>query len=92
MILVGALMLVAQAQSLPACVGVATQSRYVPFGYNHIVILKSGCTAPQVCKVSTDVNPEVQTVDLPPGQTVEVMTYMGAAASTFQAKVTCKAR
>src|SRR4051794_16203629 len=42
--------------SLPACVGVATEARYVPYGYNHVVVLKNGCSKPATCNVSTDVN------------------------------------
>lgn len=78
--------------SLPACIQVQTESRYVPYGYNHIVTLTSGCTRPASCTVSTDVNPEVHAVDVPANASIQVTTYIGAAASAFVAKVACKLR
>ncbi|HVH44064.1 MAG TPA: hypothetical protein VM925_17055 [Labilithrix sp.] len=82
----------APAPALPACVQVKTESRYVPYGYNHIVTLTSGCGRPATCTVATDVNPETRSVDLPPSTSVQVTTFMGAAASTFTAKVACTLR
>jgi hypothetical protein len=75
---------------LPACVQVTTASRYVPFGYNHFVVLTNGCSKPASCVVSTDVNPERQTAVVAPTATVEVTTFLGAAASTFVARVECR--
>ncbi len=75
--------------AIPACIAVATESRYVPYGYNHIVRLKSSCEKPVTCTVSTDVNPEKQTVAVAPASTVEVTTFMGAASQTFVARVSC---
>lgn len=94
MVLAALVMLIAQAtpSALPACVQVKTEARYVPYGYNHIVTLKSGCTRPASCTVATDVNPTSQTVDLPPNSSVDVTTFIGSAASTFTAKVSCKLR
>ena len=74
---------------VPACVRVATESRWVPYGYNHIVILENGCSKPVTCKVSTDVNPQVQTAEVESTKTVEVTTIMASPASTFAAKVRC---
>jgi hypothetical protein len=76
--------------ALPACVDVKTEARYVPYGYNHIVILTSGCAKPLSCTVATDVNPEPHHVDLPAKSRIEVTTFIGAAASSFVAKVTCR--
>lgn len=81
-----------QPAPLPACVGVKTESRYAAYGYNHIVTLTSGCSQPASCTVATDVNPTPQTIELPSKSTIEVTTFLGAAASTFTAKVTCKLR
>src|SRR6478752_3863795 len=78
--------------SLPACVQVKTEARYVPYGYNHLVTLTSGCTRPASCTVATDVNPTAQTVDLAASSSVQVTTFLGAASSTFTAKVTCQMR
>lgn len=74
---------------LPACIRVATQARWVPYGYNHVVIIEDGCSKAATCTVSTDVNPQPQTAEIASGQTVEVTTFMASAASTFVAKVTC---
>ena len=74
---------------IPACIRVATESRWVPYGYNHIVILENGCSKAATCKVSTDVNPQVQTAEVEPTKTVEVTTIMASPASQFVAKVTC---
>lgn len=74
---------------IPACVKVGTESRWVPYGYNHVVILENGCSKPATCTVSTDVNPAPQKAEVAPSTTVEVMTFMGANSSTFVAKVSC---
>ena len=79
----------APPSGLPACIRVATQSRWVPYGYNHIVIIEDGCSKAATCTVSTDINPQPQTAEIPSGQTVEVVTFMGANAMSFVAKVTC---
>ena len=80
----------AGAPALPACVNVTTASRYVPYGYNHIVTITNGCTRIASCTVATDVNPEVQSVEVAPSASAEVMTFMGAASSTFAARVSCR--
>ncbi len=80
----------APAPALPACVGVKTASRYVPYGYNHVVSITNGCARDATCLVSSDVNPDQRSVDVPTRQTVEVTTFMGSPSSTFTANVTCK--
>jgi hypothetical protein len=82
----------AGAPFVPACIQVATSSRWVPYGYNHIVALTNGCSQAATCSVSTDVNPTVQSVTVPKGATVEVMTFLGANSSTFIARVDCRLR
>ena len=77
---------------MPACIGVTTDSRYVPYGYNHIVIIRNGCSKAAACTVSTDVNPEKQNVDVPAGSTAEVTTFMGSPQQSFKANVSCKLR
>ena len=76
--------------AIPACVAVKSDSRYVPYGYNHIVTLTNGCAREARCLVSTDVNPEQRSVDVPSSQAVEVLTFMGSPSSAFTAKVSCK--
>jgi hypothetical protein len=82
----------AGAPALPACVSVKTDSRYVPYGYNHIVVLTNGCARAASCTVSTDVNPEARQVSVPAGQTIELTTFMGSPSATFTAKVGCTLR
>ncbi len=77
-------------RAVPACVQVATESRYVPYGYSHIVSIKNGCTRNVACTVFTDVNPEKQTVDVPAGTTRDVTTFLSSPSSTFVANVSCK--
>lgn len=78
--------------SLPACVAVKTESRYVPYGYNHIVYVTNGCTKAATCSVATDVNPTPQTVEVASGKGAEVLTFSGSPASQFTARVSCKLR
>jgi hypothetical protein len=75
--------------ALPACVHVATESRYVPYGYNHVVRISNGCSRIATCTVSTDVNPEKQSVEVASASIVEVMTFMGSPSATFAARVSC---
>lgn len=83
----------AEAQGgTPSCVTVTTESRYVPYGYNHLVRLTNACKRTVDCTVSTDVNPEKQKVEVLPSSTVEVTTFMGSPAQTFTAHVACTMR
>lgn len=75
---------------LPACIAVSTDARYVPYGYNHVVILKSGCSKPATCSVATDVNPQAISAEVAAGTTVEVLTFSASPARAFRARVTCK--
>jgi hypothetical protein len=78
--------------SIPACIGVAKEARYVPYGYNHVVVLKNGCSKAATCIVATDVNPQASSVDVASGATVEVLTFTGSPAQTFTPRVGCKLR
>lgn len=75
---------------IPACIQIATDSRWIPYGYNHIVIVKNGCSRPATCSVATDVNPERQNVDVGANTSVEVTTFMGSPSATFNARVSCR--
>lgn len=79
-------------QALPACMQVTTDARWVPYGYQHVVILKNGCSRPATCSVATDVNPERQSVTVAASGSVEVITFTGSPSSTFQARVSCNLR
>jgi hypothetical protein len=74
---------------VPACIAVRAEARYGAAGYNHIVYLTSSCAKTYVCAVSTDVNPEPTTVTVPPGRTVDVVTFLGSPARVFVPKVSC---
>lgn len=76
--------------SLPACIAVSTDARWVPYGYNHVVILKSGCSKPATCSVATDVAPQPQSVEVPASSTVEVTTFMASPSQAFTPRVSCK--
>ena len=83
---------VAQASaqgSLPRCVRVEGVARWGADAYNHFVRVTNGCDRLARCRVATDVIPEPQAIDVPPGQTVEVITFRGAPGSGFTPRVTC---
>ncbi|MDB4941058.1 MAG: hypothetical protein JWP97_592 [Labilithrix sp.] len=82
----------AGAPALPACVRVEAQARYVPYGYNHVVIVTNGCTKDASCTVSTDVNPQPQLAEVPRGKTAELVTFSASPSQAFVPKVTCKLR
>ncbi len=82
----------AGTSTVPACVAVSTEARYIPFGYNHVVILRNGCSKPAMCTVATDIAPQPQTVEVGPSSTVEVLTFMSSPSQTFTARVTCTLR
>lgn len=77
------------APSLPACVQVTANARYVPYGYNHIVSVKNGCSKIATCSVRTDVSPQVIPVEVAPGVTSEVVTFVASPAQAFTPLVTC---
>jgi hypothetical protein len=80
------------ASSLPACIGVTKEARYVPYGYNHVVVVRNGCSKAASCTIATDVNPQPTSVDVASGATVEVLTFTGSPAQTFTPRVGCKLR
>ena len=78
------------ANAAEPCVTVRTEARYRGYGYDHLVHLSNGCESAAVCTVATDVNPEPQTVSVPPRSTETVLTFMASPARTFSAKVECR--
>jgi hypothetical protein len=71
------------------CIDFHGEARYLGFGYNHIVTLKSACKVAMTCSVKTDVNPEPASVDLAPGEETAVTTWQGSPARVFTPSVTC---
>ena len=72
------------------CVTWYGEARSTGYGYRHVVVLKSACKVKKTCDVSTDVNPDVQTVVIAPNETKEVVTFVEAPAAGFTPRVTCK--
>jgi len=79
----------AGASALPACIAVGVEARYVPYGYNHIVSLRNGCSRAAACTVATDVNPQPTSATVAAGSTVDVLTFSGSPAKTFTPRVSC---
>lgn len=74
----------------PPCVSWSGEARSTGYGYRHVVVLKSSCKVKKTCDVSTDVNPEVQSVAIAPSETKEVVTFFESTVPTFTPRVTCK--
>jgi hypothetical protein len=77
------------AKPVTSCIRSWGEARYGAVGYNHIVHVADGCDAPAECVVSTDVNPEPQTVTVPPHAQVDVVTFLGSPARVFVPRVVC---
>lgn len=76
-------------QTAAACVSHTTEARHI-MGYDHLVHIKNACESEATCKVSTDVNPQIQLVTVAPGQTKSVLTFRGSPAREFKATVECR--
>lgn len=61
------------------------------YGYMHVVKLNNQCNTSQRCDVSTNSNPEKQTVELPPKGSREVIAHISSPAREFTASVNCRA-
>jgi len=75
---------------VPKCITVSSYVVNSAPGFDHVVKLESQCDKDAVCSVRTDVAPERLTVDLPAGQTREVVTFRGAPGYAFRAQVECE--
>ena len=82
----------APAGDVPACLDVAAIVRFGAAGYDHWVRLDNGCARAARCAVSTNVNPEPQTVEVAAGEREEVLTFRGSPARTFEPRVVCELR
>ncbi len=75
---------------VPACVRHWTEVRGGYPGYNHVVHLSNGCAEPADCVVTTNVSPDTMNARVDPKQHIELLTFRGSPAATFQADVTCR--
>ena len=80
---------VAQNQ-VPDCVSVRGEARWGADAYNHIVVVRNQCSALARCRVATDVNPQETRIEVPAGETREVLTFMGSPARVFTPRVQCE--
>lgn len=76
----------------PACVRVTATPRAQAYGFDHVVSIANGCEAQVTCRVSSDVNPTVQTMTIAPGASRDTLLWRGSPASAFRALVTCEMR
>ena len=83
---------VAQRGERPSCIGVETEARFSGYAFRHTVTIENRCARTAVCTVSTDVNPQEQRVEVPRGETRDVITHSGSPASVFEAHVDCELR
>jgi hypothetical protein len=74
----------------PDCVRVEAVARYGAGAYTHWVHLENRCDRGVTCRVHTDVNPAVTTVELAAGATRDVSTFLGSPAYAFVATVDCE--
>jgi hypothetical protein len=82
----------AKPSKVAGCVDVLAEASFASVGYDHIVTLKSTCKTPMACSVKTDVNPDVASVELEPGESKSVVTWRGSPARVFTPIVDCKER
>lgn len=75
---------------VPKCITVSSYVVNSAPGFDHVVKLESQCDKDAVCSVRTDVAPERLSVELPAGQTREVVTFRGAPGYAFRAQVECE--
>ncbi|RLB45852.1 MAG: hypothetical protein DRJ42_29015 [Deltaproteobacteria bacterium] len=73
----------------PTCIEHRGEARYRGYGYQHVVIIDNGCDQDARCEVATDVTPESQNVDVPAGETKEIITRNGSPSRAFEPRVSC---
>jgi hypothetical protein len=76
----------------PDCIEVEAIARWGADAYNHFVVIENHCDRAARCRVSTNANPEVQTVEVRAGGRVELITFRGSPASEFTPNVACDLR
>jgi hypothetical protein len=78
--------------AVPTCISFWGEARYRPFGYDHIVHIKSTCAKSADCVVWTNVNAEKKKVLVPANAKVEVFTFLVSPSREFTPYVECKLR
>jgi hypothetical protein len=76
--------------SLPDCIHVRKEARFVVTGYDHLVHVKNECTKAATCQVSTDVTPERHEIRVAVDEEKTVLTRRGSPAREFTAQVSCE--
>jgi hypothetical protein len=75
------------------CAKAEGSAHFVAMAYTHSVTLRNGCARAVACTVWTDVDPEPkQSVQVPPGESVEVVTRRGSPARELTAFKNCTFR
>jgi hypothetical protein len=74
----------------PACVSYRLEAPYRNYGYDHIVVIRNGCSYAVSCSVTTNVNPKAVGAKVPASATRSVLTFRGSPARTFTASVSCQ--
>jgi hypothetical protein len=74
----------------PVCVTHRLEPRFMGFGFDHFVRLDNGCDKRMQCEVTTNLNPDPQTVKLEPFEKKPVLTFRGSPAMVFKADVHCE--
>jgi len=82
--------LVFAQNEVPSCVSVRGEARWGAGAYNHVVIVQNTCDEAARCQVATNVNPSPTRVDVPAGETVETVTFLGSPAREFTPRVSCE--
>lgn len=77
------------SEPMPTCIRWAAESRYRPYGYDHVVHIHNSCTVLATCVVTTDVNPDPIHAVVPAQSEIEVVTWVGAPAREFTPSVSC---
>lgn len=79
----------AAAEGRPSCIELRQHVRYRGYGYDHVVGLHNHCAAAAQCTVRTDASPQAIEARIEAGDKVELLTFKGSPARSFQAQVDC---
>lgn len=79
----------AKQPAVPKCIRVSTAAVFSGGGYDHVVTIESSCDKDARCQVSTNVAEEVLEVEVPAGETRDLVTFRGSPTSEFEADVRC---
>jgi hypothetical protein len=72
------------------CITYWGEAQFGAYAYNHIVYVDNGCDEDARCQVWTNVNEKKQTVDVPSGETKDVVTFIGSPAREFTPYARCE--